>query len=96
MAPFGFQEALAFAGGVLMGAIGFSPLLAAVFAGKGRHRSIAQGLVAVAFSFAFLMAVEVVLWKLARGLLLTAFVGMLVGFFAMWAVLAYMARKRRF
>ena len=90
-----FDDPLAFVLGMLMGAIGFSPLLVAVFAGRGRHRSIAQGFVAVALSFAFLLAAEVALWLRARDMFPVTFMGMLVGFFAMWAVLAYVARKRR-
>ena len=90
-----FADPFALSVGILMGAIGFLPLLAAIIAGKGRRRSIAQGLVAVALSFAFLMAVVVVLWVRARAMFPMAFAGMLVGFFAMWAVLAYVARKRR-
>ena len=90
-----FDDPLAFVVGMLMGVIGFLPLFAAVFAGRGRRRSIAQGFVAIAFSFVFLMATEAVLWIRALDIFPIAFTGMLVGFFAMWAVLAYMARKRR-
>ena len=81
--------------GMLMGVIGFLPLLTAVIAGRGRRRSIVQGLVAVALSLIFLMAAVAVLWARARATFPMAFAGMLVGFFAMWAVLAYVARKRR-
>ena len=95
MPSISFADPFALSVGILMGAIGFLPLLAAIIAGKGRRRSIAQGLVAVALSFAFLMAVVVVLWVRARAMFPMAFAGMLVGFFAMWAVLAYVARKRR-
>ena len=95
MPSISFVDPFALPIGMLMGAVGFLPLLAAVVAGTGRRRSIVQGFIAVALSFAFLMAIVVVLWVQARAIFPTAFVGILVGFFAMWAVLAYVARKRR-
>ena len=81
--------------GVFIGVVGFMPLLVADIAGGMGHRTITRGIVAVALSFAFLMAVEAALWILAREVLLTVFAGMLVGFFSMWAVLALMAKRRR-
>lgn len=94
MPTISFDDPFALVMGMLMGAVGFLPLLVAIFAGRGRRRSIAQGLVAVALSFAFLMAAVTVLWVWARTVFPMTFTGILVGFFAMWAALAYVARRR--
>ena len=90
-----FDDPLAFVVGMLMGVIGFSPFLIAVIAGRGRRRSIRQGLLAIMLSSGFLTIAVGIIWLRSGSIFLTAFAGMLVGFFAMWAILAYMARKRR-
>ena len=83
--------------GVILGIIGFTPLYVVVrMACRGRVRpSVAKGLAAVGVSFAFLMAVEAATWVFAPIECLSVLTGMLVGFFGMWAYMAYMALRRR-
>lgn len=84
--------------GVVLGIIGFVPLLLVVrMVGRGLTKpSISKGLAAVGVSFAFLMAIEAAVWILAPDDCLIVLAGMLVGFFGMWAVLAYLSMKHRF
>ncbi len=84
--------------GAVVGVTGFIPLLGVVvFAHRGGIKpTVAKGLAAVAVSFAFLMAVLAAVWFLVPARTLEVLAGMLIGFFAMWAHLAFMAMGRRF
>ena len=84
--------------GAVLGIIGFVPLLLVVrMVGRGLTKpSVSKGLAAVGVSFAFLMAIEAAVWILAPDDCLIVLAGMLVGFFGMWAILAYLSMKHRF
>lgn len=94
----GSHSCLMMALGVALGIVGFAPLFLVVrMAYRGLVRpSIAKGLAALGVSFVFLMAIEVAVWILAPRDCLSVLAGMLVGFFGMWAYMAYLSMKRRF
>lgn len=82
--------------GSCLGIAGFVPLFAAVRVARiSAKPRIALGLAAVGISFAFLMAVETAVWVLRPAWLLPVVAGMLLGFFASWALLALWASRRR-
>ena len=78
--------------GIVIGAIGFSPLLAAVFAAR---RPGARGLVAIAVSTVFLASAGAVAWVYDPEGFLLFVMGGTIGFFGMWALLAAMSLGRR-
>lgn len=97
MSLFEPQTIVAIVAGVVLGVIGFLPLMGVVVLSyrKDVQPSIAKGIVAIALSSAFLLMVEVAVWKLVPEECLPVFAGMLVGFFVMWGVLAVVALKHK-
>ena len=83
--------------GVAIGAIGFSPLLAAVLATRrpGARPTVARGLAAIAVSTAFLALTGAFAWVYAPEGFLLFVMGGTIGFFGMWALLAAMSLGRR-
>ena len=82
--------------GLCLGIAGFMPLFAAVRVTRAAAKPrITVGLAAIGISFAFLMAVEAATWALRPEWLLSVTAGMLVGFFASWALLASWASRHR-
>lgn len=81
--------------GLVAGTIGFLPLYGAVrSAHRGRRKpEVAKGFAAIGASFAFLLAFEAVSWLLAPENILAILAGMVVGFFAMWGVLAFLVLR---
>lgn len=97
MSLFETQTIVALIAGMVVGVIGFLPLMGVVVLSyrKDVQPSIAKGIVAIALSSAFLLMFEVAVWKLVPNECLAVFAGMLVGFFVMWGVLAVVAMKRK-
>lgn len=97
MAQFSASSLTAFLMGAIMGVLGFLPMIAAVEAIRRFHvkPTIGKGLVAVGVSFVFLLASGRLAWKFLPGSFLWVVAGAMAGFFAMWAVLAVRARRRR-
>lgn len=87
----------ALAVGAVAGVLGFMPLmLTVVFARRGAFKpSIGKGLAALMVSFLFLSAFIAFAWKFIPGFFLATVAGMVVGFFAMWALLAFISIGRR-
>lgn len=83
--------------GIMAGIVGFSPLLIAdALAQRARRRtpSVGWGLAAVAVSFAFLLVAVGVAWRCAGKSFLTFTAGVVVGYFAMLALLIALALRR--
>lgn len=83
--------------GIVIGAIGFSPLLAAVFAARrpGAQPTVARGLVAISVSTVFLASVGALAWVYDSEGFILFVMGGTIGFFGMWALLAAMSLGRR-
>ena len=88
---------LMFVVGVIAGLLGFLPMFHAVMRSRGTSSDpdVGAGLASVLVSFAFLWAFELVVWLLVEDELIAASVGMLVGFLAMWGVLAVLSTRNR-
>lgn len=96
MVALGSAHLIACMAGVGLGVIGFAPLLLVVeLARTGRiHPTIGKGMAALAVSFVFLMLSLTMVWSIAPRVILAVIVGVLIGFLAMWAVLAVRSMSR--
>ena len=76
--------------GLVIGAVGFLPLASAVVRAEGANEpDMRRGLAAVAVSFVFLMAVVALTWAVCSDGVLWVAAGFIVGFFALWGLLAF-------
>lgn len=82
--------------GVGLGIIGFAPLLLVVWlARKQRIKpTLGKGFAALGVSFAFLMVSFAAVWAFAPQAIVDFTAGFLMGFLAMWAVLAVQSMSR--
>ena len=83
-------------GGVVAGAAGAAPLLVAVIPvlHGAKRAGIGRGMVAIAISTALLAGAGALVWMLLRKCFLTFAVGMVVGYFAMLALMTALALRR--
>lgn len=90
-------NAAALAGGVGLGVAGFAPLLAVVVLGHAKriNATVGKGLAALGVSFVFLMVALAAVWLSSPEDILVVTAGMLIGFLAMWAVLAACALSHK-
>lgn len=83
-------------GGALVGAIGVVPMFCAVMPVlHGTKRAgIGRGMASIVISFGFLMVAGGIAWMVIPKCFLTFTVGMVVGYFAMLALLTALALRR--
>lgn len=86
-----------FVAGIVMGFLGFLPLLSITLLGReaGSKTKVRFGLVSVAVSAIFLTLFEAAVWELAPEGMLGATAGMLLGFFAGCGLLAAWTARHR-
>ena len=81
-------------GGALVGAIGVVPMFCAPVLHGTKRAGIGRGMASIVISFGFLMVAGGIAWMVIPKCFLTFTVGMVVGYFAMLALLCALALRR--